>query len=90
MQKNTNNDDIVHMRRYRNFFQARLPENSSDKFFLVFNLFTVLQWIINGLFQRKLSVYFSKVSGLVQHFPGGPTFSRGGGGGGVQLFPGGV
>ena len=37
--------------------QARLPENSSDNVFFFFFLsstFTVLQWLINGLFQRKL------------------------------------
>ena len=37
--------------------QARLPENSSDNVFFFFCpqlLLTVLQWLINGLFQRKL------------------------------------
>ena len=36
--------------------QARLPENSSDNGFCLFlsSTFTVLQWLINGLFQRKL------------------------------------
>ena len=37
----------------------------------------------NAQFQRNLS--FFKVPEGVQHFPGGPTFSRGGGGAGVQL-----
>ena len=70
--------------------QARLPENSSYNVFVFFFLsstFTVLQRLINGLFQRKL--YFYKVSRVgkgVQHFSGGlklfqgdQTFSRGGG-----------
>ena len=61
--------------------QARLPENSSDNGFCLFvsSTFTVLQWLFNGLFQRKL--YFYKVSGGggVQLIPGG----------GVQLIPGG-
>ena len=36
--------------------QAGLPENSSDNGFCLFlcSTFTVLQWLINGLFQRKL------------------------------------
>ena len=35
--------------------QARLPENSSDNVFSFLpTTFTVLQWLINGLFQRKL------------------------------------
>ena len=56
--------------------QVRLPENSSDNGFCLFlsSTFTVLQWLINGLFQRKLLFY--KVSG-----GGGPTYSRGGGAG---------
>ena len=43
--------------------QARLPENSSDNVFCLFlsSTFTVLQWLIYGLFQRKL--YFYKVLG---------------------------
>ena len=38
----------------------------------------------NGQFQRNLS--FFKVREGVQHFPGGPTFTRGGGGSNC-LFP---
>ena len=36
--------------------QARLPEHSSDNVFFSFfsSTFTVLQWLIDGLFQRKL------------------------------------
>ena len=53
--------------------QARLPENSSDNGFCLFlsSTFTVLQWLINGLFQRKL---------FLQGFGGGggPIYSRGG------------
>ena len=57
--------------------QARLPESSSDNGFCPFlsSTFTVLQWLINGLFQRKL--YFYKVSGG----GGSNLFQRGGGGG---------
>ena len=65
--------------------QARLTENSSDNF--CFSPQLVLQWFINGLFQRKL--FFPSSEG-VQHFAGGSnifqggsTFSRWGGGGGV-------
>ena len=55
--------------------QAPLPENSSDNVLsFLSSTFTVLQWLINGLFQRK--VYFYKVSG-----GGGPTYSSGGGAG---------
>ena len=62
--------------------QARLPENSSDNGFCLFlsSTFTVLQWLFNGLFQRKL--YFYKVSGG----GGCPTYS---GGGVSNLFQGG-
>ena len=69
------------MRGSRNFakgVQARLPENSSDNFFLVLNLFYTLTVIYQWFIQRKL--YVSKVSEGVQHFPGGGggvTFSRG-------------
>ena len=80
--------------------QARLPENSSDNVFFSFlsSTFTVLQWLIDGLFQRKLQFY--KVSGMgkgVQHFSGGSNLFQGWG---VQMlilethrtcdFPGGV
>ena len=60
--------------------QARLPENSSDNVFCLFlsSTFTVLQWLINGLFQRKLKFY--NVSGAGGG-GAGPTYSRGGGGG---------
>ena len=57
-----------------------LPENRSDVFF---NPQLILQWFINGLFQRKLYFYlvqrgFNIFQGeVVQHSPGGPTFSRG-------------
>ena len=56
----------------------------SDVVFFTFYLFSpqlILQKS-NGHFQRNLS--FFKVPEGVQHFPGGPTFSRGGGG--VQLL----
>ena len=58
---------------------------SSDKVFFFFFFFFSPQLILqksNGQFQRNLS--FFMVPEGVQHFPGG------GGGGGVQLFPGGV
>ena len=48
-------------------------KTSLTKFFKFSTYFTVLQWYINGLFQRK-------------GFRGGPTFSRGGGGVG-SIFP---
>ena len=47
-------------------------------------IFTVLQWFINGLYQRKL--YVSKVSvgsNIFQGGGGGPTFPGG------PIFPGG-
>ena len=58
--------------------QARLPENSSDNGFCLFlsSTFTVLQWLFNGLFQRKL-ILQGFGEGGVQAIPGG-----GGGGGG--------
>ena len=63
--------------------QARLPENSSDNVFCLFlsSTFTVLQWLINGLFQRKL--YFYKV---FFWGGGGSNLFRGGGGQGVQML----
>ena len=47
-------------------------------FFFVLNLFYSLQRGPNGFVKRKL--YFSNDQERVQQFPGGPTFSRGGGG----------
>ena len=63
--------------------QARLPENSSDNVFCLFlsSTFTVLQWLINGLFQRKLE--FNNVSGA----GGGSNLFQGGGGGVLQTHP---
>ena len=57
-------------------------KKSSDVFFFCPQL--ILQKS-NGQFQRNLS--FFKVAAGVQHFSGGPTFSRGGGGGSNCLFP---
>ena len=54
--------------------QARLPENSSDKVFLVLNLF-----------YRGSPMVISKKTLIFQGFREVPTFSRGGGG--SQLFP---
>ena len=60
-------------------------------FFLSFlsSTFTVLQWLINGLFQRNYNFTrfrgWERVSNIFQEGPtfsrgGGQTFSRGGGG----------
>ena len=66
--------------RIQEFFQGgSRPENSLDNlFFSVLNLFYRGGPVV--LLQRKL--YFSKDPEGVQHFLGGPTFSKGGGGGG--------
>ena len=80
------------MRGSRNFRQGGGGPGQSDKkisdvVFFTFYLFSpqlILQKS-NGHFQRNLS--FFKVPEGVQHFPGGPTFSRGGGGGSNCLFP---
>ena len=59
-------------------------KKSSDNvffFFFFFFFFLSPQLILqksNGQFQRNLS--FLRFQRGVQHFPGGPTFSRGGGG----------
>ena len=60
--------------------QVNLAKKSSDNDF--FSPQLILQKS-NGQIQRNLS--FFKVPERVQHFPGGSTFS-GGGGGGVQLL----
>ena len=57
-------------------------KKSSDNVFLYFFSPNLILQKSNGQFQRNLS--FFKVPEGVQHFSGGPTFSRG-----VQLFPGG-
>ena len=61
--------------------QVNLTKKALTTFFLVLSLFyyfTEVKWLI------------SKKTIIFQGFRGGPTFSRGGGGGGVQHFPGGV
>ena len=59
--------------------QVQLPENSSDVFlcFLVLNLFYSFTEGVQWLFKRKTIIFGG--------FRGGPTFSRGGGGG-VQML----
>ena len=52
--------------------------------FLFFSPQLILQWFINGLLKKKTIIY--KVSERVQHFPGGPTFSRGGGGPNANFY----
>ena len=75
---------LVHlfMRGSRNFSQGGGGPGQSDNVF--FSPQLILQES-NGQFQRNLS--FFKVREGVQHFPGGPTFSRGGGGGFQLLIP---
>ena len=71
--------EITIMRGSRNFRQGgpgQSDKKSSDGFL---GLFSHILQKSNGQFQRNLS--FFKVPEGVQHFPGG--------GGGVQLFPGG-
>ena len=63
--------------------QARPPENSLDTVFLSSTYFTVNRGGPMVLLQRRQ--YFSKDPKRVQYFPGGPTFSWGGGGG-VQML----
>ena len=67
--------------------QARMPENSSDNFFFSFlsSTFTVLQWLINGVFFFKENYNFTRFRGrgVSNIFQEGPTFSRE-----VKLFPG--
>ena len=76
---------LVHsfMRGFRNFLQG-----GGGVQVILTTFFFSPQLILqesNGQFQRNLS--FFRVREGVQHFPGGPTFSRvGGGGGGVQLL----
>ena len=53
------------------------------QFYLVLSLFYNIQWCPMVLLLRKLYLYFTKDPEGVHYFPGG-------GGGGVQLFPGGV
>ena len=62
--------------------QARLPENSSDNGFclLLSSTFTVLQWLFNGLFQRKKIIILQGFGG-----GGGPIYSRGGEGQGLGV-----
>ena len=74
------------MRGSRNFRQGGPGQSdkiSSDNVF--FSPQLILQKS-NGQFQRNLS--FFKVPEGVQHFPGegGPTFSRGGGGGPIDYI----
>ena len=65
----------------RNFRQGGGPGQSDKKALLKFFLFFFSSQLIlqksNGQFKRNLS--FFKVPEGVQHFPGGPTFSRVGG-----------
>ena len=68
------------MRGPRNFCQGGGPGQYYKKALTTFVFFSpqlILQKS-NGQFQRNLS--FFKVPEGVQHFPGGPIFSRGGGG----------
>ena len=53
--------------------QARLPENSSDNVFCLFlsSTFTVLQWLINGLFKKNYNFTTFRGRGRVQPIPGG-------------------
>ena len=73
---------ILHMLRGSRNFRQRGPgqpyKKSSDNVFFFFFFCPQLNLQkSNGQFQRNLS--FFKVPEGVQHFPGGPTFSRGGG-----------
>ena len=66
--------------------QARLPENSSDNGFCLFFCPQLLQWLFNGLFQKKTIILqgFGGGGGVVQPISGG-----GGGWGrglGVQIL----
>ena len=70
----------MNMRGSRNFRQGgggpgQTDKKSSDNGFFSTQL---IRRKSNGQFQRNLS--FFKVPEGVQHFPGGPTFPRGGGG----------
>ena len=73
------------MRRSRNFargVQARLPENSSQGFFL-FSPQPILH------FYRGLSMVYFKENYKFTGFQKGSNIFQGGGGGQVQHFPGG-
>ena len=67
-------------RDYCQGVQVHLPENSFDNV-VFFNLMLILQ------FYRGCPMVISKKTIIFKGFRGGPTFSRGGGGGGWQLFP---
>ena len=64
--------------------QARPPENSLDTVFLSSTYFTVNRGGPMVLLQRRK--YFSKDPERVQYFPGGPTFSLGGGGSNANFY----
>ena len=66
------------MRGSRNFRQGG-PAQSDKKALTTFFFNPQLILLkLNGIFRRKL--WFFKVPEGVQHFPGVPTFARGGGG----------
>ena len=80
--------DIIHARIQEFSSGGGGGPGQSDKktlttFFVFFSPQLILQKS-NGQFQRNLS--FFKVPEGVQHFQGGPTFSRGGGGGGPIAY----
>ena len=58
--------------------QSQSVKKALTTFFLVLSLFYRSQ-----LVNFKEIYHFFKIPEGVQHFPGGPTFSKGGGGGGV-------
>ena len=74
------------MRRSRNFCQGGGSRPDCQKTALTF-FFSFSPQLILQFYCGLSMVYFKEnyISDGVQHFSGGPTFSRGG----VQLFPGG-
>ena len=78
------------MRESRNIRQGGVQVSLTKQALTTFLIFFIIspQLILqksNGQFHRNIS--FFKILEGVQHFPGGPTFSRGGGGGSNCLFP---
>ena len=81
------------MRGSRNFRQGGPGQSDkNDKKKGSDNVFFFFFFLVPSLFYRSQMVNFKEIYHFfkgqegVQHFPGGPTFSRGGGGGGPIAY----